>query len=127
MAAARRWRTVASLSVAAVLVTAACSGPSASLAGTSTTATTVGETARSTDHFETLPPRSQLPSDAECASRGGPAPEVRPMNSTYNAAKGSGPPASPPAPLYRRVTGDFAGTTDEIIQWAACKWGIDED
>ena len=24
-------------------------------------------------------------------------------------------------------TGNFAGTTDEILQWAACKWGIDED
>jgi hypothetical protein len=26
-----------------------------------------------------------------------------------------------------RVTGHFRGTTDEIIQWAAWKWGIDED
>ena len=26
-----------------------------------------------------------------------------------------------------RVDGDFAGTTDQIIQWAACKWGIDEE
>jgi hypothetical protein len=26
-----------------------------------------------------------------------------------------------------RVTGTFTGTTDEIIQWAACKWGFDED
>jgi autotransporter family porin len=26
-----------------------------------------------------------------------------------------------------RVTGNFTGTTDEIIQWAAHKWGIDED
>jgi len=26
-----------------------------------------------------------------------------------------------------QVTGNFAGTTTEIIQWAACKWGIDED
>ena len=26
-----------------------------------------------------------------------------------------------------RVTGNFTGTTDQIIQWAACKWGIDED
>lgn len=26
-----------------------------------------------------------------------------------------------------RVTGNFTGTTDEIIQWTACKWGIDED
>jgi hypothetical protein len=25
------------------------------------------------------------------------------------------------------VTGNFTGTTDEILQWAACKWGIDED
>jgi autotransporter family porin len=26
-----------------------------------------------------------------------------------------------------RVTGAFTGTTDEILQWAACKWGVDED
>jgi hypothetical protein len=26
-----------------------------------------------------------------------------------------------------RVTGDFTGTTDEIIQWGACKWGIADD
>ncbi len=26
-----------------------------------------------------------------------------------------------------RVTGQFTGTTDEILQWAAHKWGIDED
>ena len=29
--------------------------------------------------------------------------------------------------LYTRVTGNFTGTTDEIIQWASCKWGFDED
>jgi hypothetical protein len=27
----------------------------------------------------------------------------------------------------RQITGNFTGTTDEIIQWVACKWGIDED
>lgn len=27
----------------------------------------------------------------------------------------------------RRVTGQFEGTTDEILQWASHKWGIDED
>jgi hypothetical protein len=26
-----------------------------------------------------------------------------------------------------RVTGAFTGTTDEILQFGACKWGIDED
>jgi hypothetical protein len=25
------------------------------------------------------------------------------------------------------VTGNYTGTTDEIIQWAACKWGVDPD
>jgi len=29
--------------------------------------------------------------------------------------------------IMPRVTGNFTGTTDEIIQWAACKWGFDED
>ena len=30
-------------------------------------------------------------------------------------------------PYKRRVTGHFRGTTDEIIQWAACKWGWSDD
>ena len=29
--------------------------------------------------------------------------------------------------LRRKVTGRFTGTTDEIIQWAAWKWGLPED
>ena len=37
------------------------------------------------------------------------------------------PEARGPDAIYTRVTGDFTGTTDEIIQWTACKWGIDED
>ncbi len=41
---------------------------------------------------------------------------------SQNATRGSGP-----HPDYTRVDGDFVGTTDEILQWAACKWGIDED
>lgn len=30
-------------------------------------------------------------------------------------------------PRSRYVTGNFTGTTDEILQWAAHKWGIPED
>ncbi len=30
-------------------------------------------------------------------------------------------------PLTNYVTGGFSGTTDEILQWAAHKWGIPED
>jgi hypothetical protein len=30
------------------------------------------------------------------------------------------------ADIFRKqITGNFTGTTDEIIQWASCKWGID--
>ncbi len=79
-------------------------------------------------HFATLPPGSALPSDATCAAEVRGAAEVRPENAGYNSTLGHGAPgANPPYTLYNRVTGNFTGTTDEIIQWAACKWGIDED
>jgi hypothetical protein len=29
--------------------------------------------------------------------------------------------------LLRRVDGQFTGTTDEIFQWAACKWGLSDN
>jgi hypothetical protein len=29
--------------------------------------------------------------------------------------------------LLQRVDGQFAGTTDEIFQWAACKWGLPDN
>ena len=28
---------------------------------------------------------------------------------------------------FARVDGDFTATTDQIIRWAACKWGLDEN
>lgn len=31
------------------------------------------------------------------------------------------------AALFGRVTGNFTGTTDEIIQWAAVKWGLPDE
>ena len=31
------------------------------------------------------------------------------------------------ATYFNRVDGNFTGTTDEILQWGACKWGFDED
>ncbi len=31
------------------------------------------------------------------------------------------------AQLFARVTGNFTGTTDEIIQWVAAKWGLPDD
>jgi hypothetical protein len=77
-------------------------------------------------HFGTLPPGSPLPSDAYCAAHVRSAPEIRSGNAVYNATRGH-PTKNPPDPIYARVDGNFTGTTDEIIQWVACKWGIDED
>ena len=31
------------------------------------------------------------------------------------------------AGLAARVDGAFTGTTEQILRWAACKWGVDED
>ena len=91
-----------------------------STTSTSTTTTTVP--APSGGRFPTLPVGAALPSEAECASRVRPAAEIRPQNATFNARRGSSPHSENP-----RVTGNYAGTTDQILQWAACKWGIDED
>lgn len=63
-----------------------------------------------------------LPSEATCASRVVSMTENRAGNVAPNATRGTNPNN-----LYPRVTGNFVGTTDEIIQWAACKWGLDPD
>lgn len=83
----------------------------------------------STERFETLPVGASLPSGAECAARVRPADEIRPENAAANANRGSRANANTRTDWsgFARVDGDFSGTTDEIIQWAACKWGIDED
>lgn len=73
-------------------------------------------------HFTTLPPGAALPSDAACAAAVRPVAELRADNATANATRGTDP-----NDVYPRVTGAFTGTTDEILQWVACKWGIDED
>jgi len=78
-------------------------------------------------YFSTLGPGAALPSGEWCASRVTPAAETRSMNVTYNSTRGTEAHPDSPRALYARVDGDFTGTTDEILQWAACKWGIDED
>jgi hypothetical protein len=77
-----------------------------------------------TGRFATLPVGATLPTDASCASRVRKVAEVRPGNAAFNATKGS---QGGGTGIYARVTGNFTGTTDELIQWASCKWGFDED
>jgi hypothetical protein len=63
----------------------------------------------------------RIRSDAWCAAHVQHRQEIRPMNRPFNRAG-----AQPRARVwpFRRVTGNFTGTTGEIIQWAACKWGF---
>jgi hypothetical protein len=92
--------------------------------------------------FETLPPQSTLPSNSECTARvrrssWEPRPENTTANQTtpgaqqlqsFHAEAGSFAEYGSAAMTFKsRVDGDFTGTTDEILQWAACKWGLDED
>ncbi|HXX00608.1 MAG TPA: hypothetical protein VEJ00_05290 [Candidatus Acidoferrales bacterium] len=74
-------------------------------------------------------------SDAYCASAVTPnSYEPRPDNDQANHTVLS-PPYNWSVENYwtkwrdkrAQVTGNCTGTTTEIIQWAACKWGIDED
>ena len=63
-----------------------------------------------------------LPSDGDCAARVRRSGEVRPGNAAYNATTWG-----PWSGEFPRATGNFTGSTDDIIQWAACKWGFDEN
>jgi len=93
-----------------------------------------------TYHFPTLPPHAALPSASSCAlaASNGSSWEPRPQNSGANhriptfvelvgfhlaPIKGTYAPISD----FVRVDGKFTGTTDQILRWGACKWGIDED
>jgi hypothetical protein len=96
--------------------------------------------ARTGTYFATLPPHAALPSGAQCAAAiaGDASSETRPDNSVANHSvptfvqlmqfhlapiKGSFAPIQD----FLRVDGKFTGTTDQILRWGACKWGIDED
>jgi hypothetical protein len=90
-------------------------------------------------HFRTLPPGAVLPTGAECARwvRQSPRPpENKGVNKRFNHVTGQhvGPhffPAgdSPHAQrkLAPRINGHFTGTTKQILRWAACKWGINQN
>jgi hypothetical protein len=106
--------------------------PTTAPAPTSPTST---QAPQPTGNFTLLPVGAQLPSDAQCAAAVKRSSwEPRPDNATANnrnvyvegvRAQWNG--NDPAQSMMNRTTGNFTGTTDEIIQWAACKWGFDVD
>lgn len=98
----------------------------------------VGQIAMDVPTTGLLEPGATLPTGEECeAVVAGPGSEVRPENAASNARAGDGVPvpAWPSAgydPAFNRsivprIDGRFTGTTDQILAWGACKWGLPTD
>jgi hypothetical protein len=91
---------------------------------------------RAAGYFKTLAPGAKLPGGKACAARIHRSKwEPRPENNAANhkVLKKEGLPnntafnAAWQRKYKPRITGQFQGTTDEIIQWASCKWGISDN
>ncbi len=96
-------------------------------------------------HFNTLPPHAIPPAPTYCVQQvnAKPIPEAVPGNGQFNSVNAIPSTSSlvafhaNPAPFkgdkqgipgdYVNADGAFAASTDMLIRWAACKWGIDED
>jgi hypothetical protein len=90
-------------------------------------------------HFGTLSASSTLPTESSCAQMIGFETEMVADNQTPNNTTPTGAQLSAYAAngytanyydgewAYARVDGQYTGTTDMIMRWAACKWGVDED
>jgi hypothetical protein len=87
--------------------------------------------------FATIPAGRPLPSGTQCGVwvRARPYPENKRANARANQTTGhplggalfTGDDPRANTTIASRVDGQFTGTTREILRWAACKWGVDED
>ncbi len=115
--------------------------PGAAPTATRPAAAPTAPTGSAAYNFPLLPPGAPLPSEAFCAahvqrSAFEPRPDNKAANSrvptsaqiaglsAWNDAIGVDPKADQ---LRQQITGHFTGTTDEILQWVACKWGVPVD
>jgi len=88
-------------------------------------------------YFHTLKPGTKLPAGAQCARwvLARPAAENKGVNRRFNAVTGqrvgkkffSGDKPQANGWIAPRINGNFKGTTKELLRWAACKWGIDQN
>jgi hypothetical protein len=92
--------------------------------------------------FDLLPVGAELPSGTACADRVrhryATGWEPRPGNWDANHTVPHPKPALGTLPDFTetantgaqwaaRVDGDFTGTTEQLVLWAACKWGLDDE
>ncbi len=118
----------------------ACGGLLLALAGPASAVTPSGATAAAAGapaYFHTVPAGTKLPTGGQCAKwvRARAMKENKGVNRTYNLATGqrvsktffSGDTSQANQWIAPRINGNFTGTTAEILRWAACKWGIDQN
>lgn len=117
------------------------SSPTPGKSGSSAASTGGSTTGSSAYGFPLLAPGAALPSEAFCAahiqrSSWEPRPQNTPANHTVPSSAqlaalgvwGSSMGLDPRADRLRlQMSGSFTGTTDEILQWVACKWGVPVD
>jgi hypothetical protein len=99
---------------------------------TTASATPTADPSGSGQFFGLAPVGTQLPrSDAYCAAQVKPMAENVAANTTANHTVPSGPvqfgPWAQHLTNFTHVDGNFTGTTGEILEWAACKWGWNQD
>jgi hypothetical protein len=85
-------------------------------------------------YFSTVAPNQTLPSESWCAANIPVTAEKIPDNAGANSQVPSSSElssfraATPILAKYaNQVDGNYTGSTDMIMRWAACKWGIDEN
>lgn len=108
-------------------------------AGPSIDAGSSAETSETHVFFRTLPPHAPLPNGQQCAAEIPPTPETIPGNTPFNhtrvtatalaAFKADGYTFENLTSYaqYARIKGNYAGSTDMIMRWVACKYGINEN
>jgi hypothetical protein len=90
-------------------------------------------------HFRTVASNTALPNGAQCAAMIPATPETVAANASFNhtmpsaselaayAANGYAGDHRDDYTQYKRAAGQYTGSTDMIMRWVACKYGIDED
>ena len=103
---------------------------------TATSSTTPLTTAEGVDgYYATVSPGGRLPTEQACAAEvlAQASNEVRTVNDGPNHTTVDvrvdidGADERWNEAFAPRVTGNFQGTTEQILRWGACKWGFDED
>jgi hypothetical protein len=127
----------AALATGGALILAQHAGSGPVIAAESAAAVRPAAAASSPGFFHTLPPGAKLPSSAQCAAwvRARPMAENKGVNTPFNQRTGqsvgqnffSGDTPAANQKIAPRINGNFTGTTKEILRWAACKWGINQN